>query len=135
MNQMLANLGMNTIKNLIKSFPLTQKLLRNLNNQFERDDFVIGELKKIPANRVLLDAGCGSQRYRQYCSHLNYKAQDFGQYSTDEKKMIGSEGSGGTEGYQYGPLDYIGDIWAINEKKKLLMLFCVQKFLNTFRIR
>jgi len=29
--------------------------------------------------------------------------------------MIGTEGVGGTEGYQYGQIDYIGDIWDIKE--------------------
>jgi hypothetical protein len=70
---------MNKLKNLFKSFPLTKKVLRDLDNKFVRDDFVIEELKNIPSNKVILDAGCGSQRYRPYCSHLNYKAQDFKQ--------------------------------------------------------
>ncbi len=29
--------------------------------------------------------------------------------------MLGSEGVGGATGYQYGHLDYVGDIWKINE--------------------
>lgn len=101
---------------LVKSLPLLPRLRANLNNQFQRDEFVIAELEKISPGKLLLDAGCGSQRYRQYCSHLSYRAQDFGQYTTDTKKMIGSDGLGGIDGYVYGDLDYIGDIWAIEER-------------------
>lgn len=107
---------MSTLKKILKSLPFIKSTLRNLDNQNERDDFVIRQLSNLPSNKLLLDAGCGSQRYRQYCSHLQYKTQDFGQYTTDQKKMIGTEGVGGREGYQYGQLDYIGDIWNIQEK-------------------
>jgi SAM-dependent methyltransferase len=107
---------MSTLKNIVKSHRLFRNLYRSLNNQYERDDFVIAELKKIPANKLILDAGCGNQRYRQYCSHLSYRAQDFGQYSTDSKKMIGSDGVGGEEGYKYGALDYVGNIWDMEEQ-------------------
>ena len=103
-------------KNIIKNIPFFKTIYRNLNNQFERDFFITNELKKIPSAHSILDAGCGNQPYREFCSHLNYKSQDFGQYTMDLKKMIGSEGVGGTEGYKYGELDYIGDIWDINEE-------------------
>jgi len=120
---------MSTLKNIVKSHPLFKSLYRNLSNQFERDDFVLAELKKIPANKLILDAGCGNQRYRQYCSHLSYRAQDFGQYTTDSKKMIGTEGVGGEEGYQYGALDYVGDIWDIQEQDDTLdAILCTEVF-------
>ena len=104
------------IKQIIKRIPILKTIHRNLNNQFERDDFIIAELKKLPSSSLILDAGCGNQPYRKYCSHLNYKAQDFGLYTKDLKKMIGSDGVGGADGYKYGELDYIGDIWDIKEK-------------------
>ena len=109
-------MSINKLKNLFKSFPLTKKVLRDLDNKFVRDDFVIEELKNIPSNKVILDAGCGSQRYRPYCSHLNYKAQDFKQYTADQKKTIGGDSAKSINGYQYGQLDYVGDIWKIDEK-------------------
>lgn len=96
--------------------PVLKNMYNRLVNQHERDEFVISELQKLPKNKTLLDAGCGSQRYRPYTSHLNYKTQDFGKYTTDEKPMIGTLGAGGTEGYKYGELDYIGNIWEIAEK-------------------
>jgi SAM-dependent methyltransferase len=114
-----------------KQLPLFNNLYRRLNNQIDRDDFVIAELKKVNNDSVILDAGCGSQRYRKYCSHLNYKAQDFGQYVTDSKRIIGSVGGGigGEEGYKYGELDYVGDIWDINEEDNAFdAILCTEVF-------
>jgi SAM-dependent methyltransferase len=31
------------------------------------------------------------------------------------KRCIDGDGVGGKEGYQYGPLDYVGNVWEINE--------------------
>ncbi len=53
---------MSIVKNILKSLPF----FKNLDNQFERDDFVVTEIKKIQAGKLLLDAGCGSQRYREH---------------------------------------------------------------------
>ena len=73
----------------------------------------------------ILDAGCGSQRYRQYCDHLNYSAQDFGQYTIDKKKMLGSPESS----YSYGELDYIGNIWEIEESDETFdIILCTSVF-------
>jgi SAM-dependent methyltransferase len=120
---------MATIKKFVKCLPILKNLQKNLNNQFERDDFVIAELKKIQAGKLLLDAGCGSQRYREYCSHLSYKAQDFGEYTTDKKRIIGSVGVGGKEGYKYGALDYVGDIWDIKEQSNNFdAILCTEVF-------
>jgi SAM-dependent methyltransferase len=120
---------MSTLRNFVKSNPLFRNLYRSLNNQYERDDFVIAELKKLTASKWILDAGCGSQRYRQHCSHLTYKAQDFGQYTTDSKKMIGSDGVGGEEGYRYGELDYVGNIWDMQEQDATFdAILCTEVF-------
>lgn len=120
---------MSIISNLIKSTNFYKNIYRNLNNQHERDIFVFTELNKIPEKNLILDAGCGSQRYRKNCSHLHYKAQDFGQYSVDVKKMMCNDGVGGTNGYVYGALDYIGDIWQINEKADTFdAILCTEVF-------
>lgn len=55
----------------------------------------------------ILDVGCGPQIYRQYCSHLTYKAQDFGSYTGN-----GAEGLH-DENWRYGPLDFTGNAWHI----------------------
>ncbi len=85
-----------------------------LDNANARKIFVRQQLEKLPENTKILDAGCGSQQYRQFCGHLEYRAQDFGQYISDSSVGFASE-MGGEAGYQYGNLDYIGDIWSINE--------------------
>lgn len=118
---------MRVVKNIVDSLPFVKKFYCSLNNQYIRDDFVIAQLETIQAGKTILDAGCGSQRYRPYCEHLNYKAQDFGQYITDEKKMIGTDGVGGISGYQYGTLDYIGNVWEINESdSKFDAILCTE---------
>jgi len=106
------------MKKIIKRLPIIRNWLRKLNNLNERTDWVSQQLKNIPRGSVLLDAGCGSQQFRKFCNHLDYKGQDFGQYVSDEKKMIGAEKSGGVGrdgSYKYGELDYVGDIWDIKE--------------------
>ena len=105
----------NNLKKIIKDFSIFKNLSQNLDNEYQRDDFVIKQLQNLNKDSLILDAGCGSQRYRKYCSHLKYYAQDFGLYTTDLKKMIGS--GRGKEVYKYGKLDYVGDIWDINEKE------------------
>lgn len=120
---------MATLKNIVKSLPITKNLYRKLNNQFDRDDFVLAELLKIQVGKLLLDAGCGSQRYREYCSHLKYKSQDFGKYTKDLKKKIGSDGVSGQKEYKYGPLDYVGDIWDIKEQSSTFdVILCTEVF-------
>lgn len=49
-------------------------------NEANRVKWVETVLKNIPSGWTLLDAGAGECRYKKYCSHLNYIAQDFGQY-------------------------------------------------------
>jgi len=51
-------------QNIVKSL-LFKNLNRKLKNQYERDDFILAELKKIQVGNLLLDACCGSQRYRK----------------------------------------------------------------------
>lgn len=49
-------------------------------NSYVRDMWVIDKLLGIPDGAVILDAGAGEQKYKQYCQHLKYIAQDFGEY-------------------------------------------------------
>ncbi|MBU1086382.1 MAG: methyltransferase domain-containing protein [Candidatus Omnitrophica bacterium] len=100
------------VKKLLKKSSFMRKIFGTCDNQGARDKFVIDELKKIPAGEVLLDAGSGAQRYRNYCSHLVYKAQDFGEFEVD---LVPSY-SGHIKKFQYGKLDYTGNIWSIDER-------------------
>ncbi len=77
-------------------------------NQVARHEWVVEKLASLPNNSKILDVGCGEQIYRASCSHLEYYAQDFGGYD--------GEGSGEglqSQGWQYGPLDYVGNCWDI----------------------
>jgi SAM-dependent methyltransferase len=104
----------NRIINIFSKSIRLKEILKSLNNQFERDDFVISELKKINNGYKILDAGCGSQRYKRHCKHLDYKSQDFGKYKQDHKITILSKNHDAT--YKYGELDYVGNIWEIDEE-------------------
>lgn len=53
-------------------------------NSEVRDEWVIERLAKIPSGKILLDAGAGEQKYKPYCRHLKYIAQDFGEYVPNE---------------------------------------------------
>lgn len=97
---------------MFRSF-LKKILLPRVDNLHERRKFVAEQLAAQKGR--ILDAGCGSQQFRSLCSHLEYYGQDFGQYSVDEKTKLGDEGSN-EAAYQYGELDYIGDIWHIDEE-------------------
>ncbi len=100
------------------SLPFVDRWVRKLDNLNVRRDWVETQLKALSTGSHILDAGCGSQDFRHFATHLDYKAQDFGRYTRDAKKMMGSEngGIGGTSGYQYGSIDYVGDIWSIDEE-------------------
>ena len=110
---------MKIINNLIINYFDTQKL---------RDTFVIEQLNKIKKNTKILDAGCGNQRYKINCSHLNYKSQDFGKYKNDIAESF-TDGAGGENGYYYGEIDYLGDIWEINEEDNYFdTILCTEVF-------
>ena len=49
-------------------------------NESARINWIEETLKKIPQGLTLLDAGAGESQFKKFCSHLNYIAQDFGQY-------------------------------------------------------
>ena len=71
--------------------------------------FVIEQLKLIEKGKKVLDLGAGSQRFKKYCKHLEYYAQDFG-------KSKNSIGTNNQIEYKYGSIDYEGDCWNVNEK-------------------
>jgi len=91
---------------------IKRSLRQLLNNEVDRDIWVKHQLARLPADQKILDAGCGSQRYREFCSHLEYFGQDFGKCREDEMDSF----AGYKEAYRYGELDYVGNIWEINEK-------------------
>lgn len=105
-----------------KSVQLMIKQLKKLltPNESNRHSWVKEKLSKVKKNSNILDAGCGTQRYRKYCKHLQYFSQDFGQYTGDGTGLQISD-------WKYGNLDYIGDIWEINETdKKFDVVLCTE---------
>jgi SAM-dependent methyltransferase len=112
-------------KIVMSKVPLLKEVVRTIDNQEFRDEFVVAAIKAIPSGKVLLDAGCGSQRYRKYCGQLVYKAQDFGQFTVDEMPSL----SGFKEQYQYGKIDYRGNIWEIDEEDGVFdVILCTEVF-------
>ena len=71
------------------NFSLSKKLKYSLDkivngigsdNEKIRSDWVRNTLENLPAGESLLDAGAGWLRNKPFCTHLNYKSQDFCQY-------------------------------------------------------
>jgi len=117
------------IQSRIKKLPVIRSLVRRLDNQYERDIFVIGQLEALADSVSILDAGCGSQRYRKHCNQLIYKSQDFGAYHKDEKDTFGTNMLGGESGYEYGAIDYLGNIWDIDEQSNSFdVILCTEVF-------
>ena len=77
-------------------------------NESTRHAWVQRTLKKVPAGSRILDAGAGEQRFRPFCAHLQYVAQDFAQY---DGKGDGSALQSAR--WDQSALDIISDITAI----------------------
>lgn len=88
----------------------TESIHVGTRNDSTRRNWVISKLQALSPGLRILDAGAGEQKYRQYCSHLNYVAQDFAQYN----------GAGDGKGLHHGKwdqskLDIVSDITEIPE--------------------
>jgi 2-polyprenyl-3-methyl-5-hydroxy-6-metoxy-1,4-benzoquinol methylase len=104
---------------------LSKRIKHLMDNQHVRHDWIRARLADIPRGQKILDAGCGSQRYRKDCEHLHYHAQDFGKYVSDEKESM----TAGRNAYTYGKLDYIGNIWSIAEADAFFdIILCTEVF-------
>ena len=76
-------------------------------NEAVRVKWIEETLKKIPKNLTILDAGAGESPFKKYCTHLNYIAQDFGQYTGEGR--VGLQ----TGAWDNSKLDIISDITSI----------------------
>lgn len=86
-------------------------MLFNNDNEDHRQAWLRRTLGSLPPGIRILDAGAGELRNKPLCSHLNYVAQDLGEY----------EGGGDGKGLQTGTWDTSGvdircDITAIPER-------------------
>jgi SAM-dependent methyltransferase len=119
------------MKEFLKKIPPIAKFVKSLDNANLREEWVKKQLLSISAGSLLLDAGCGNQRYRIFCEHLDYKGQDFGQYKNDESPtmLVDSGKSTNGKGYEYGSLDYVGDIWEIDSSNESFdAILCTEVF-------
>lgn len=119
------------MKKLIKKIPMFKKIEEKLDNLNERKAWIKQQLENLPEGSLILDAGCGSQQFRKYCNHLEYRGQDFGQYIRDDKKMLGSKTRSKESDmkYEYGELNYVGDIWNIREADSTFdAILCTEVF-------
>ena len=85
-----------------KSFFFCQenRLRHFLDSSCAQEAFVRSEIAKIPSGIKLLNAGVGDQKHRKFCNHLEYYAQNFGEYTVQQKKMLSSSGLRSTAGYK-----------------------------------
>lgn len=106
---------------MLKKFK--HRLRRLIDNEFNRIDWVKERLACISEGSKILDAGCGSQQYKKFCSHLDYSAQDYGGYSVDDADSFAAS----KQKYEYGKLDYQGNIWDIAEKDETFdVILCTE---------
>ena len=117
------------INNFLKKSKLFKDIRYKLNNQNIRDEFIISCINKIPPGYKILDAGCGSQRYKKFCNHLKYFSNDTGKYINDVNKNLFSNGINGQENYKYGEINYKSNIWEINEESNTFdAILCTEVF-------
>ena len=92
-------------------------------NESNREQWLSNLLATIPENSRILDAGAGSQRSRQFCKHLRYVSQDFGEYDGygDGKGMQKNDR------FDYGKLDIVSDIVSIPEEDESFdVIMCIE---------
>ena len=93
-------------------------------NEMPRQEWVKKALQSVPAGGRILDAGAGEQKYKPFCAHLRYVAQDFAQY----------DGTGDSVGLQTGAwdqtkLDIVSDIASVPEPDGAFdAILCVEVF-------
>lgn len=91
-------------------FPLEGETTVGTRNERDRQDWVAGQLRSLPAGTRLLDAGAGEMQYKKYCDHLQYVSQDFAQYDPKTLPVGLQMGE-----WNYGKLDIVSDIAHIPE--------------------
>ena len=90
----------------IRQILYRSKFFEGIKIQKMRDNWVINQLSNLVQGSTILDAGCGSQRYRKFCADLQYYGQDIAEYKNDKQGTL--ENSIGTEnGYKFGKLDFV----------------------------
>ena len=95
-----------------------------LNHDNMLHSWVVSQLSQIKEGSSILDVGAGEQPYKKYCSHLDYKSQDFCEYA----------GTGDGTGLQMGTwdtskIDIVSDILSIPvEDNSFDAVLCTEVF-------
>lgn len=98
--------------------------LGDFRNEEIRKEWIVKQLRNIPAGKVLLDAGAGEQQYKPYCTHLKYMAQDFGKYVPNELETGLQSAS-----WDYSGLDITCDIVNMPlENESVDVILCTEVF-------
>jgi len=112
---------LNMSRNIFRRFfPLDTRC----HNVAPREAWLEAKLAALPSGIRILDAGAGELAQKKYCTHLQYVAQDFGQYT----------GEGDSRGLQTGKwdqskLDIVSDIASIPEPDASFdAVLCVEVF-------
>jgi SAM-dependent methyltransferase len=93
--------------------------MRRLKNHQAREQWIARTLRALPEGSSLLDVGAGECAHKQYCTHLDYLAQDIAEY----------DGTGDGAGLQTGrwdtsALDFVCDLYDIPEARQFDTVFC-----------
>ncbi|MBS4062402.1 MAG: class I SAM-dependent methyltransferase [Bacteroidetes bacterium] len=109
------------VKRVLESKCISTLGLNNLSN---REAWLKAKLCDIPKGSRILDAGAGELQYKEYCNHLNYVSQDFGQYDG-----LGDSIGLQTKAWDNSKLDIISDIGAIPEPDNSFdAIMCIEVF-------
>ena len=117
------------MRKLYNFLPFVSFYRKKIHNMYsgELEKLVKQEIYKIPKNQKILDAGCGTQKYKKFCNHLVYKSQDFKKFENDLKPSIDMKNK--LRNFSYPKIDYKGDIWDINEKDNSFdAILCTEVF-------
>lgn len=108
----------------VKKILTVEDMWWNIENSSKRDKWIIRKLKEIPNDLTLLDAGAGNMIYKEYCDHLNYISQDFGEYDD-----LDFEEGLQVKGWHSKKVDIISDIVSIPlEDNSIDVILCSEVF-------
>lgn len=108
----------------LKKIFAKQKKAFGQNNERCRNIWIENNLKDIPEGKRILDAGAGELQFKNFCAHLNYISQDFGQYNG-----VGNNTGLQMKSWDNSKLDIICDITNIPEPDDSFdAIMCIEVF-------
>lgn len=91
-------------------------------NQINRDKWLKAKLDELTPGLKVLDAGAGQLKYKKFCKHLEYVAQDFNQYDG-----VGDSSGLQKQDWDQSEVDIVSDIVAIPvENASFDVVLCVE---------